>query len=423
MQSFPTLVPEDFRSVLSKPLRRLYLCVTLSCVGAGLTLSLFVIYLHDERHFSITFATLLLAVSAVAGLVTSPLSGTLVDRYGPVIVIVVCTIVDALALVLWAFARHAPQVVTGAVLLAVFGNAGWGPGSTLLSRLVPEEHRQRAFGINFMLVNLGIGLGGLISATIVNLHHPFSFTVLYLLNAGVYVGIAVLYLTLWSHGRPLKEHREDPATRDEGWREVMKDRRLVFFVMAMLVMMIGGYGSMEAGFSLFVVNNLHLSVHVIGVIFFFDTSTIVCAQLFILNRVQGRSRTHVMALAALLWFAFWMGLFVSLHLPTVLAVISLCVAMSIFAIGETMMSPIGSALVNELAPEHLRGRYNSMIGLSWGLSSTLAPAITAYFFSVHLGDWWPLFVGGASLSGSLMMLRLRRRLSAREDGTDLASLA
>jgi MFS family permease len=130
-----------------------------------------------------------------------------------------------------------------------------------------------------------------------------------------------------------------------------------------------------------------------------------------------------MALAALLWFAFWMGLFVSLHLPTVLAVISLCVAMSIFAIGETMMSPIGSALVNELAPEHLRGRYNSMIGLSWGLSSTLAPAITAYFFSVHLGDWWPLFVGGASLSGSLMMLRLRRRLSAREDGTDLASLA
>jgi MFS family permease len=362
-------------------------------------------------------------VSAVAGLVTSPLSGTLVDRYGPVIVIVVCTIVDALALVLWAFARHAPQVVTGAVLLAVFGNAGWGPGSTLLSRLVPEEHRQRAFGINFMLVNLGIGLGGLISATIVNLHHPFSFTVLYLLNAGVYVGIAVLYLTLWSHGRPLKEHREDPATRDEGWREVMKDRRLVFFVLAMLVMMIGGYGSMEAGFSLFVVNNLHLSVHVIGVIFFFDTSTIVCAQLFILNRVQGRSRTHVMALAALLWFAFWMGLFVSLHLPTVLAVISLCVAMSIFAIGETMMSPIGSALVNELAPEHLRGRYNSMIGLSWGLSSTLAPAITAYFFSVHLGDWWPLFVGGASLSGSLMMLRLRRRLSAREDGTELASLA
>ncbi|MGA2295086.1 MAG: MFS transporter [Acidimicrobiales bacterium] len=422
MRWLSTLVPEEFRAVLSKPLKRLYLCVALSCVGAGLTLSLFVIYLHDVRHFSITFATLLLAASAVAGLVTSPLSGTLVDRYGPIIVIVVCTVVDAGALVLWAFARHAPQVVAGAVLLAVFGNAGWGPGSTLLSRLVPEEHRQRAFGVNFMLVNLGIGLGGLISATIVDLHHPFSFTVLYLLNATAYVGIAVLYLTLWSHGRPIRELREDPATRDEGWREVLKDHRLVFLVLATLVMMIGGYGSMEAGFSLFVVNDLHLSVHVIGVIFFFDTSTIVAAQLFILNRVQGRSRTRVMALAALLWFFFWMVLFVSLHLSAVLAVIALSIAMTVFAVGETMMSPIGSALVNDLAPEHLRGRYNSMIGLSWGLSATVAPAITAFFFSVHLGHWWPLFVGGASLSGSFMMLRLRRRLSTHEDGTDAAAL-
>jgi hypothetical protein len=57
-------------------------------------------------------------------------------------------------------------------------------------------------------------------------------------------------------------------------------------------MMIGGYGSREAGLSLFVVNNLHLSVRVIGVALFFNTSTIVGAQLFILNRIQGRAREN-----------------------------------------------------------------------------------------------------------------------------------
>jgi MFS family permease len=423
MQLFSTLVPEEFRVAVTRPLKRFYLCTTLSCVGTGLTLSLFVVYLHDVRHFSITFATLLLAGTAIAGLVTSPLTGTLVDRFGPVAVIVPTFLFQAGSLVLWAFARRAPEVVTAAFLLTIFSGGAWGPGTTLMSRLVPEAHRQRAFGINFMLVNLGIGLGGLISATIVDLHHPFSFSVLYLLNAGVCVGIAGLYLTLWPYGRAIEEVREDPATRDEGWREVLKDRRLLYFVSASLVMLIGGYGSQEAGFSLFVVNNLHLSVHVIGVIFFFNTSTIVGAQLFILNRIHGRSRTRVMALAGVLWFVFWLILYFSLHLPAVVAVMALCVAMAIFAVGETMMSPIGPALINEIAPEHLRGRYNAASGLTWGLAGTLCPAITAFFFSVHLGDIWPLCVGGASLGGSFLMLGLRRRLSAREDGTEFAATA
>jgi MFS family permease len=411
-----TLVPADFRSVVTGPLRRFYLCITLACVGSGLTLSLFVVYLHNVRHFSITFATLLLAFTAVAGLATSPLTGTLVDRLGPVPVMAGSFLVEAGGLVIWAYARHTPQVVVADVLLSIFSGATWGPGTTLMSRLVPEEHRQRAFGINFMLVNLGIGLGGLISATIVDLHHPYSFTVLYLLNAATCVLIAVLFLTLWTHGRPGVEHRADPATRDEGWREVLRDRRLVHYVLASLVLMIAGYGSVEAGFSLYVVNDLHLSVHLIGVMFFFDTSTIVVVQLFILNRIEARSRTRVMAGVGVLWFVFWMILFASVRMPSSAAVASICVAMVIFAVGETMMSPVGPALVNEIAPEHLRGRYNAAAGLIWGLAGTLAPSITAFFFSQGWGKYWPLCIGCAGLVGSLMMLRLRRSLSAREDG-------
>ena len=418
MQLFDTLVPADFRAVLSKPLKRFYLCTTLSCVGYGLTLSLFVVYLHDVRHVSVTFASLLLAATALAGLAVSPLLGSLVDRFGPVTVIVPMFFGEAGSLVLWAYASHKSDIILAAMLLTFFGGGGWGPGSTLMSRLVPEEHRQRAFGINFMLVNLGIGLGGLISATIVDLHHPFTFTVLYLLNAGVCICIAMLYLTLWSYGHRVIEEHEDPKTRDEGWREVLHDRRLVYFIVASLVMMIGGYGSQEAGFSLFVVNNLHMSVHVIGVIFFFNTSTIVAAQLFILNRIQEHSRARVMAAAGVLWSVFWLILFLTLHLPAVLAVILMCAAMAIFAVGETMMSPIGPALVNQIAPDHLRGRYNAAQGLTYALAGTLAPAITAFFFSVNWGNYWPLCVGSASLCGSFLMLRLRRRLNAQEDGTE-----
>ena len=180
--------------------------------------------------------------------------------------------------------------------------------------------------------------------------------------------------------------------------------------------MLGGYGSQEAGFSLFVVNNLKIPVHVIGIMFFCNTTTIIASQLFITNLVENKSRTRVMAVAGLLWFSFWIILFAALRMPEVLAVISICIGMAIFAIGETLINPVGSALINEIAPEHLRGRYNAASGLTWGVSSMVAAAFTSILFSSHLGSWWPLFIGSASLGGSLMMLSLRKSLTPKEDG-------
>jgi MFS family permease len=180
--------------------------------------------------------------------------------------------------------------------------------------------------------------------------------------------------------------------------------------------MIGGYGSLDSGLSLFVVNDLKLSVHTIGVIFFFNTTTIVVAQLWVLNRIEGRSRARVMGVVAAFWFIFWIILESTLAIPAAASIPMLCLAMVVFAIGETMLQPVGSAIVNDIAPEHLRGRYNAAAGLSWGISSSLAPAITALYFAVHLGNWWPLGTGLAALVGGFMMMDLRRHISVSADG-------
>jgi MFS family permease len=420
---YDSLVPRDFRQRLTGPLRRFYLITLLNTVGVGFTLSFYVIYLHNVRGFSTTFATLLLSASAITGLASSPLWGTLTDRFGPVRIMVIAYFLDAAALVAWAYTRTEHQAVASALALAVFSGAGWGPASTLLSRMVPEAHRQRAFGLNFMLVNLGIGFGTLIAATIVNLHHPATFTFLYVMNAGVTLLAGAVVLTLRAYGRPNTDHHDDPIKSAEGWTTVLGDRRLLHYALGALVMMIGGYGSQEAGFSLFVVNDLKLPVHVIGIIFFFNTTTIVLSQLWVLNRIEGRSRTRVLALSGVLWFAFWVILDAALALPEILAVSSLCVAMVIFAIGETMMQPCGPAIVNQIAPEHLRGRYNAAAGLAYGASGSIAPVLVALFFSNHLGKWWPGSVGLAALAGSALMLSLRHRLSASEDGRGAVAAA
>jgi MFS family permease len=416
------LVPADFRKAIKGPLRRFYACTFVTCVGMGLTLSLYVVYLHNVRGFSTTFATVLLALSAIAGLCASPLWGTSTDHFGPLRVMVCAYALNAASLVVFAFARTKTEAVVAGLLLAVFGNAGWGPGSTMLSRLVHEDHRQRAFGFNFMLVNLGIGFGGLVSAVIVNLHRPVTFEGLYLFNAGITLATALFLFTLRDYGRPVTEHHSDPVKSTEGWGVVIRDKRLVMVVLATLVLMIGGYGSLDAGFSLFVVNDLHLSVHAIGVMFFFNTTTIVLAQLWVLNRIEAKSRTLVMATTSVLWFVFWMILDAALGLPKFVAIGSLCLAMAIFAVGETMLQPVGPALVNDIAPEHLRGRYNAAQGVTWGVAGSLAPAITGIYFANGLGNWWPLSTGLTALGGGLLMLNLRRHLTAREDGREPSTL-
>jgi len=334
------------------------------------------------------------------------------DRLGPIRVILFAYSCDAIALVLWALAHTREEATLAALFIAVFGGAAWGPSSTMLSRLVAPEHRQRAFGFNFMLLNLGVGFGGLISASVVDLQHPDTFVALYVFNAGVTLVAALSYLTLRRHGGPVTEHHEDPVKSAEGWREVVRDRRLVRYVVASIFLMIGGYGSLDAGLSLFVVNNLKLSVHSIGVIFFFNTSTIVLVQLRVLNRIEGKSRTRVLGVVAAFWFFFWVILETTLALPAAASISMLCLAMVVFAIGETMLQPVGSAIVNDIAPEHLRGRYNAASGLAWGVSGTLAPAITALYFSVHLGNWWPLGTGLTALAGGAMMMNLRRHIGA-----------
>lgn len=416
MKLVETLVPTDFRTSIKGPLRRFYYCTFFGCIGIGLTLSLFVIYLHNVRGFSTSFATLLLALSAVVGLGSAPLWGTLTDRVGPLPIMVASSVLDATTLVFWAFAHTKSQAILAALLIAVFGGAGWGPGTTMLSRLVTPEMRQRAFGVNFMLVNLGIGFGGLISASVVDIHRPDTFSALYIFNAGVTLLTALGYFSLRGFGQREKVEHEDPKTTEQGWGEVLKDRRLVRYVIASVVLMIGGYGSLDAGLSLFVVNNLHISVHAIGVIFFFNTSAIVLTQLWVLNRIDGKSRTRVMGVVAAFWFLFWLILETTLNLPKTASVAALCLAMIVFAIGETMLQPVGSAIVNHIAPEHLRGRYNAAAGLSWGVSSSLAPAITALYFSVHLGNWWPIGTGLTALLGGALMMSLRRHISAEADG-------
>ncbi len=419
-----SLAVGDVRRIAHGPVRRLFLGQFLNALGNGLTLALLIPYLFKVRDIPLSVATALLAWQAVLALLISPISGTLVDRFGPRPILLGAVAIEALGILSYGFVTTIPEAFAAMTVVAIGGAGIWGPSSALTARLVAAPDRPTAFGFGFMLLNMGLGLGGLISSLIVDFDDPDTFRLLYALTSLAYVALFVAVLSMGDvGGLPVDEEPTDAAdspgtpSRDSGgWAEVLRDRTLLRFAVAGLLMLTFGYGSIDGGASVFITEFVGLNERFIGIVFAANTAVIVIAQLFMLSVVKGRSRARVLAGVGVMWALSWLLFSSALEVEGWLAVGALILAMGVFAIGETMWSPTAPALLNDLAPEHLRGRYNAFQSVMWGVSMALGPLLTGAFLSTGHGSMWTLTLAAGCLVAALIALRLRQYLTPEQDG-------
>ena len=218
----------DILRLAQGPVRRVFLATFINALGNGLTLSLFVVYLTQVRHIPIGRATLLLSWMAVVGLCAAPLIGTATDRFGPRRVLMIASLGMAGSGASYSHIHSLRDAFIICSIGAIAGSGMWGPSSTMLAQLVSSEDRQRAFGLSFMILNLAIGLGGLVSTTIVSIERPETFELLYHLDGASYVLIWFIQLTLRGHGGPSATEQDEHGKliAERGWGYVLRDRLL-----------------------------------------------------------------------------------------------------------------------------------------------------------------------------------------------------
>jgi hypothetical protein len=120
--------------------------------------------------------------------------------------------------------------------------------------------------------------------------------------------------------------------------------------------------------------------------------------------------------AAAAWSACWLLLAASSLVGQVAAAVIITLGVAVFAVGETIWSPLAPSLINELAAPHLRGRYNAVGGLVWNVSSAIGPAVAGLMIGAGLGVAWTLLVSAGALGAGFVLLSLRRLLTPAEDG-------
>ncbi len=387
------------------PVVRRYLAgIAVGRFGTGLTLPFTVILLHEVRDVPLPTVGLLLTLPGVLGLAVVPLGGALVDRFGPRAVLLTCLSLMSAGTALLAVAHSLPVIA----LALVVNGLGLGPsfpaGNALLTGLVADPAQvRRAFGMQFTLLNAAIGVGSLVGALLADASRPATFTALYLVAAVAVLGQGAL---LPRAARPVRDAEAVPAS----YREVLADRVFVRTCLVTLLFALTGYAALDSGLPAFarVVGDVPTST--IALSFTVNTALIVGLQLPVIRVIAPWRRTRALAVAAVIWAFSWA------LLGLVQSTWSVLLFGALFGLGEVFQSPALIPLVNGLATDRLRGRYNALSGAMFSVAFVVSPAVSGLLIGHGLGTVWITGLVLGSLLTAVVVVRLRPLLTDVQDG-------
>ena len=359
-----------------------------------MTLSLLLVYLHDMRGFTNTFGGLLLAYGSIVSIISSTPMGALVDRIGPKKVMIGGLLLNSAA----AFSLSQVQTHFHAILAITFiniaGQAIWPSQSVILTRVTPEKDRSKVFGFNFMLLNLGLGMGGLLSSLIIQGGDLLSFQIMYWVDASTFLLYLLIVLSL--HGENVNAYiAKENEPKTGSYKDLFEIKPLMLLGIAGIILFTFGYGTIQAGIPVFATQFLGLSPKWLGIIFGVNTISIVLFQPLVMRILEKFSKYTALISIGLVWALSWLFVGVAPYLPLFASGIALSLSQLVFAVGEMIQAPTIPTLANELAPEHIRGRANAWMSLQWSVSGVLGPAITGLMLGADLATTWVIvmFIG------------------------------
>jgi MFS family permease len=330
-----------------------------------------------------------MSLIAITGLIVTGPGGVLIDRYGARAVLLAGLTAMVAGCTLLAFATHPAVAAIALVLIGVNFGVSWPGFNALVASVVDGDLRQQYFGVNFALVNLGIGVGGIIGGFYVDVGAPETFTAIFVANAATSLIPMALLLGPLRHVRSQGAEATDVAPAANSYREIIRQPAVAWLTLLTFLAMFIGYGQMEAGFPAFARQVAEVSTRVVGLSFAVNTAVIVLLQFAVLKRISGRRRTRVMMVMAAVWAGSWLLLGATGLLPgSLAAAIGVLAFMGVFAFGETLLQPTVPAMYNDLASDRNRGRTNAINSAAFQGGAITGPIVAGVLLDLDLQAWY-----------------------------------
>lgn len=406
-------------------LRRIQLGSALSAFGLGFTVPYLYVYVAQVRDLGAGTAGVVLAVFALAALGVLPFTGRAIDRRGPLPVLIIASGTAAVGAAAMGVAGNVTTAVLSAAVLGA-GTAVMQPAlATMLVWCSSTATRTRAFATQFFLQNLGLGLGGLVGGQIVDVDRPSSFTLLFLIEAVMFVVLGVVAATVRMPRTPsiAGARPTDGSAPRAGLRVLLSHKAMVQLCVLGFVLFFACYGQFESGLAAYGTEAAGIEPSTLGIALAANTAVIVVAQFVVLRLVERRRRSRVIAWVGLIWaFAWIVAGYAGLgHGSQTMATAAMITTYALFGLGESMLSPTVAPLVADLAPEAMVGQYNSAFALVKQLALAVGPAVGGPMGATLHGLYIVTFVV-FSLGITVLALRLGRQLTPVQDKPSLVAV-
>jgi len=365
---------------------------------------LFSIFLTGERALPPTTAGWVIAMYGLGSLMSGPTGGTLADRYGrrPTMLLGFCW--GAVAMLLVPHAQTPRMLALASFHLGLAGDLYRPAVQAAVADLCPPAQRARAYGLLYWAVNLGFAVAAALGGMLAHL----GFSRLFMVDAATTLCFAIVIALFVPETRPKVAAPSASATQMGGYGEALRDGVLLRFLLTQClvgVLFLQAYGPLPVALA-----QRGIGAKGYGLIIAENGLIIVALQPVALAIVARLRRTHALALGAI-----FVGVGFGINaLP--LGIAGAAASVFVWTLGEIVSTPIVGALPSDLAPLHLRGRYQGMSQMSYGLCALIGPPAGMWMLEHASARGLWLACAGLGLLAAMLFLRsapaLRMRLGS-----------
>jgi MFS family permease len=374
-------------------------------LGGSLLFPFFALYITQKFEVGMTQVGVLFAAFSVSSFIGAFPGGALTDRFGRKGIIIFSLVSTSLSTLLMGFVNEFQFFLVVAFISGIFTDVGGPAYEAVFMDLLPEEKRASGFGIRRVAFNLAIVIGPVIGGFVA----ARSYLALFIIDAVISGIVALMVFFLIPETKPAAEPGEKQETTSEsfgGYLKVLRDGRFVAFTLVSLLTWLV-YMNMSTTLGVFLRDEHGIPASGYGTIISINAAMVVLLQFPITRRAERKPPMLMMALGA-----FFIAAGLALY-GLVETFWWFALAIAILTIGEMIAIPISNAVVANFAPEEMRGRYNFIYGLSWGISFAIGPYLAGRIMDNYNPDLLWYMCGIVGMLSVLGFLVLHRTAQAR----------
>lgn len=403
----------------------LILASSIGMLGWGAVLPYQYAYAAETRAWGALAAAAASSLFSVGALIAAPFAGRLSDRFNPVIVAVLAQLLAALGVGALVFADAPATFLLGMFVFGLGLTAAMPAKQVLVLRWVAVRDRRKVFAYKFTGEAIGMAIGAYVAGHLVDLSRADGLDVGFLTAA---LGFVVSSAIIGSSGARATTHPEsgldtagaNPGRPMDALRTIFASPALRWTGVITVTLALGFYAQFEAGLPAYAITVLDVDSKAIGTAAAVNSIIIVLLQVVVVRATARRSAPTLLMAVGSIWVLAWLILSMAQFRPEIAGALFVT-TFGVFAVGETMYSPVLNPLTASLAP---RGMVGQTLGTFAALQTTfsaLGPLVAGALLGAGLANGFLGLHLGVSLLAVYAAWRLRKALGIKPSQAQASS--